>query len=168
MKVVWMPLANKQLRKIARYIRKEFGGNVKDKFLQDVQDVNDLIGDNPNVGKIEPLLDEYPEKFRSFVVNRRDKIIYYVVDQHVEVVAFWDCRQEPEKLAKLIIMQDNYQYISDREKTVLEYLEAHGIAFTNYTHPEGKTIEEAKRWWKDDGSVHCKNLFFRNHKGNKQ
>ena len=43
----------------------------------------------------------------------------------------------------------------------------HGIPFSNYNHPEGKTIEEAKRWWKDDGSMHCKNLFFRNHKGNK-
>lgn len=54
-----------------------------------------------------------------------------------------------------------------REEKVLNYLKEHDIPFTNYNHPEGKTIEEAKRWWKDDGSVHCKNLFFRNHKGNK-
>lgn len=64
-------------------------------------------------------------------------------------------------------MQLNYKYISEREKNVLEYLTSHNIEFTNYTHPEGKTIEEAKRWWKNDGSIHCKNLFFRNHKGNK-
>ena len=50
---------------------------------------------------------------------------------------------------------------------VLLFLEDHHIPFTHYSHPEGKTIEEAKRWWHDDGSVHCKNLFFRNHKGNK-
>lgn len=54
-----------------------------------------------------------------------------------------------------------------REETVLNYLREHDIPFTNYNHPEGKTIEEAKQWWKDDGSVHCKNLFFRNHKGNR-
>ena len=54
-----------------------------------------------------------------------------------------------------------------REETVLNYLREHNIPFTNYNHPEGKTTGEAKRWWKDDGSVHCKNLFFRNHKGNK-
>lgn len=57
--------------------------------------------------------------------------------------------------------------IMTREETVLNYLREHNIPFTNYNHPEGKTIEEAHRWWKDDGSVHCKNLFFRNHKGNK-
>ncbi len=54
-----------------------------------------------------------------------------------------------------------------REAKVLAYLTDHQIPYTNYNHPEGKTIDEAKRWWKDDGSVHCKNLFFRNHKGNK-
>lgn len=54
----------------------------------------------------------------------------------------------------------------EREEQVLTYLREHNITFTCYHHPEGKTIEEAKRWWKDDGSVHCKNIFLRNHKGN--
>lgn len=54
----------------------------------------------------------------------------------------------------------------EREAIVYNYLNDHGIPYTSYNHPEGKTIEEAKRWWHDDGSVHCKNLFFRNHKGN--
>lgn len=54
-----------------------------------------------------------------------------------------------------------------REEIVYDFLNRHDIPFEHYNHPEGKTIEEAKRWWKDDGSIHCKNLFFRNHKGNK-
>ncbi len=54
-----------------------------------------------------------------------------------------------------------------REETVLSYLDAHGIAYTHYSHPEGRTIAEARRWWRDDGSAHCKNLFFRNHKGDR-
>lgn len=59
------------------------------------------------------------------------------------------------------------EQISTRQIKVLNYLSKHNIPFTCYNHPEGKTIEEAKRWWKDDGSIHCKNLFFRNHKGNR-
>lgn len=55
----------------------------------------------------------------------------------------------------------------ERQEIVLEYLRSHNIPFECYNHPEGKNIEEAKRWWREDGSVHCKNLFFRNHKGNK-
>ncbi len=53
-----------------------------------------------------------------------------------------------------------------REEIVLTYLRNHGIPFERYNHPEGKTIEEANQWWRDDGSVHCKNIFLRNHKGN--
>lgn len=56
--------------------------------------------------------------------------------------------------------------ISERATKVLTWLTEHDIPHTCYSHPEGKTIEEAKRWWHDDGSIHCKNLFFRNHKGN--
>ncbi|MBQ0141969.1 MAG: prolyl-tRNA synthetase associated domain-containing protein [Prevotellaceae bacterium] len=54
-----------------------------------------------------------------------------------------------------------------REEIVFDYLNKHDIHYSCYHHPEGKTIEEAKRWWRDDGSVHCKNIFMRNHKGDK-
>ncbi len=60
----------------------------------------------------------------------------------------------------------DYEIISERQERVLRYLEKHDIPFSTYNHPEGKTIEQAKLWWRDDGSVHCKNIFMRNHKGN--
>ena len=60
---------------------------------------------------------------------------------------------------------EGIEIISERQEKVLRYLAEHDIPFSTYNHPEGKTIEEAKRWWHDDGSVHCKNIFMRNHKG---
>ena len=57
--------------------------------------------------------------------------------------------------------------LDERAEKVTRYLDGHHIPYSLYTHPEGKTIEEAKRWWKDDGSVHCKNIFLRNHKGDR-
>jgi Ala-tRNA(Pro) deacylase len=63
-------------------------------------------------------------------------------------------------------MNDLQQPLSPREEIVLGFLERHAIPFDVYHHPEGRTIEEAKQWWRDDGSVHCKNIFLRNHKGN--
>ena len=41
------------------------------------------------------------------------------------------------------------------------------IPYDYYEHPPAPTIEEARKYWKDIRSAHCKNLFFRNHKGNK-
>jgi len=42
-----------------------------------------------------------------------------------------------------------------------------GIPFEYHEHPPAPTIEIARRYWKDIDSTHCKNLFFRNHKGNR-
>jgi Ala-tRNA(Pro) deacylase len=41
------------------------------------------------------------------------------------------------------------------------------ISFDCYEHPPTPTIEEAMVYWKDVEATHCKNLFFRNHKGDK-
>ena len=54
-----------------------------------------------------------------------------------------------------------------RSKKVFEFLDSHNIKYDVYFHPESPTIEIAKQYWREDGSVHCKNLFFRNHKGNR-
>ncbi len=42
-----------------------------------------------------------------------------------------------------------------------------GIEFEYYEHPAVPTVEEAAKYWKDLEATHCKNIFFRNHKGNK-
>jgi len=41
------------------------------------------------------------------------------------------------------------------------------IRFVYYTHPPAPSIDEAMKYWKDIEATHCKNLFFRNHKGNR-
>jgi Ala-tRNA(Pro) deacylase len=48
-----------------------------------------------------------------------------------------------------------------------ETLKQLDIVFDYYGHPPAPTIEEAKVYWKDLDATHCKNLFFRNHKGDK-
>ena len=40
------------------------------------------------------------------------------------------------------------------------------IPFEYYEHPPVPTVKEAADYWKDLDATHCKNLFFRNHKGN--
>ena len=42
-----------------------------------------------------------------------------------------------------------------------------GISFEYHEHPPAPTIEEAIKYWKDLDATHCKNLFFRNHKGDR-
>lgn len=50
---------------------------------------------------------------------------------------------------------------------VISYLNDLNIPFDLYEHPPVPTVEEALPYWKNIDSAHCKNLFFRNHKGNR-
>lgn len=52
-------------------------------------------------------------------------------------------------------------------ETVLHLLEQLNIKFELFEHKPLPTIEIAMEVWKDIESTHCKNLFFRNHKGNR-
>jgi Ala-tRNA(Pro) deacylase len=52
---------------------------------------------------------------------------------------------------------------SEKLYQLLEHL---NIPFEYLEHPAAPTIEIAKQYWKGHDAMHCKNLFFRNHKGN--
>ena len=41
------------------------------------------------------------------------------------------------------------------------------ISYEYHEHPPLHTIEDARTHWKDYNSARCKNIFFRNHKGNR-
>jgi len=49
---------------------------------------------------------------------------------------------------------------------VYQILQELNIPFKYYEHPPVPTAAEAAIYWKDIAATHCKNLFFRNHKGN--
>ena len=54
----------------------------------------------------------------------------------------------------------------NKEK-VLKVLDDLDIEYEIFSHPPLPTIEVALEYWKDIDATHCKNLFFRNHKGKK-
>lgn len=53
------------------------------------------------------------------------------------------------------------------QKELYELFERLNISFEYHEHPPLATIEDAKIHWKEFNSGRCKNIFFRNHKGNR-
>jgi Ala-tRNA(Pro) deacylase len=53
------------------------------------------------------------------------------------------------------------------QKELYDKLEQLGIEFEYHEHPPVPTIEAALEHWRDLNSGRCKNIFFRNHKGNR-
>jgi len=52
----------------------------------------------PQMAQKEELLMEYKEEYRSLVVQTKYKLVYFVENETVNIVAVFDCRQNPEKL----------------------------------------------------------------------
>jgi Ala-tRNA(Pro) deacylase len=57
--------------------------------------------------------------------------------------------------------------MNENRLKVFQLLKQLNIPYEIYEHPPLDTIEIALKYWKDIDAMHCKNLFFRNHKGNR-
>ena len=99
MKVTWSPLALHQRKETARYIRKEFGQKATKKFHQNVLQWVSLIAANPDIGPKEPLLQGKQWEYRSIVISRQNKLVYYAEGDTLYIAALWDTRREPRAQA---------------------------------------------------------------------
>ena len=100
MKIVTYNSVRKTIRKTARYIQKEFGAKSRLKFIDEVKHTMQLLVTNPELGSVELYLEGAPVRYRSIVVQRLNKIIYWINGDVIEIVDFWDCRRDPDALAK--------------------------------------------------------------------
>ena len=102
MKAIWDPQARKAMRQIARYIQARFGAETRKAFIQKVQDAENLVKLNPNIGKIDSLFAGRSLTYRSVVINGLSKMVYFVKGEIIYIAAFWDTRREPENQAKQV------------------------------------------------------------------
>ena len=104
MVVIWMPEALDTLEEIRKYIHENDAPRVASNFVLLMRKTSGLLGANPKMGKIEPLLTEDPLGYRSFVVKKRHKLIYYIdsASDTIYIDAVYDCRQKPSKLRRLL------------------------------------------------------------------
>ena len=99
MKIKWNPSARADMRQVARYVNRMFGRKARQGFIMRVQDTEQLILHQPNIGIIDPLYADRPQTYRSIIVNGLNKIVYRVDGDIIYIVDFWDTRREPKNQA---------------------------------------------------------------------
>lgn len=107
MKIIIADKAKKQILRTAKYIQGQFGKEASMEFRNEIQLVRSLLRKNPNMGPEEPLLTEASVTYRSIVVNHLNKIVYWINNDVIEIVDFWDCRREPQKQAEHTMLSEN-------------------------------------------------------------
>lgn len=96
MKIIWTESAQKSQDAAATYIFNEFGAMPLIDFYKNLDEIEEDLSDFPELGRIEPLLQDRSKSYRSLVATKYNKIIYYVDDDKIYIVDFWDTRREPK------------------------------------------------------------------------
>jgi len=103
MKVIWEEPASRRLDEVYEFIAAE-SLTAAVKIFNDIVNQTARLADFPQMAAVEPLLVDLPETFRSLVIHRNYKAVYYIDNaaEEVIIVDLWDCRQNPSDLTKSI------------------------------------------------------------------
>ena len=95
--IVWTQTAIKQRRQILKYwtVRNK-STTYAEKLIGLIRERTDLIGENPLAGKPTTHFDTREAAMGNF------SIYYKFQDNKIYITAFWDNRQSPKKLIKIL------------------------------------------------------------------
>jgi plasmid stabilization system protein ParE len=102
MKIIWLRFAAENLERLYGSL-KEFSPKAAATLYNDILDEVVKLSAFPQMAAKESLLVKEPEVFRSLVVRRRYKVVYFIEDETVKIADVWDCRQDPKTLVKKIV-----------------------------------------------------------------
>lgn len=104
MRIEWNKKAEQQWYSIAATINKTFGKDAVFDFVRNVNEWQRRITINPEIAAFEPLLKDRRKPYRSIVIHKCCKLVYYVnqAEGVVRIVALWDTRRNPAGLAARI------------------------------------------------------------------
>ena len=93
MRIIWSDRAFVRRQAIEDYILFSFGFAAQAEYVEAVEDWKKLVLSNPQIGKVEPLLEGMRKEYRSYVISKLTKCIYYVENDFIVVVDWWDTRR---------------------------------------------------------------------------
>lgn len=99
--VVWSKNANRKRIAFLAYGKKEFGRKAAAKMNERIESHVQALAKNPYMGTVEPLLQGRRQTYRSLVVHKLVKLIYFVDDtaNRIQISDVWDTRREPHTQA---------------------------------------------------------------------
>lgn len=101
-RIEWTPTAKEAWGKIAMYLYESFGVNALLDYEQQTEELMTVLAVNPNSFALEPLLCDRTIPYRSTLIHRLTKVVYYVDAEVVYIVHVWDTRQEPINQIRMI------------------------------------------------------------------
>lgn len=101
-KVMWRKTAQDQRARLLEYIRTEFGMQAALNAYANIKHHEVLLSGYPYLGEVEQLLKGKRLEYRSIVIHKYAKLVYYVNEKRntLFISALWDTRRQPAALAR--------------------------------------------------------------------
>ena len=93
MHIIWSDRAYVRRQAIEDYILFSFGFAAHAEYVATIEDWKKIVLENPQIGKVEPILEGMRKEYRSYVISELTKCIYYIEDDFIIVVDWWDTRR---------------------------------------------------------------------------
>lgn len=95
MRVVWNERAELRLAQIMEYGISAFGEKAAQLLMKEIRKNEARLAVCPYLGKKELVLEGLPISYRSLVIHRNYKLIYYIEDETVYIATLFDNRRNP-------------------------------------------------------------------------
>lgn len=101
LKIYWTDFSKKELQNIFEYYKKNATLKVAKRLTTGIAKVTLKLKEQPEIGQIEELLTDRPNKFR-YLVYKNYKIIYWInkAENRIEINDVFDSRQNPIKIKR--------------------------------------------------------------------
>ena len=94
-------LFKQQVTDLVCYLKVTFGKRIAFRVKSEIEKKVFLLKLFPNMGTVEPLLEEEPLVYR-YLVFKHNKILYTEEENYIFIHLLWDCRQDLGHLMELI------------------------------------------------------------------
>ncbi len=95
--VIWSPQADYSFDEIIEYLNAEWSFKEVEQFVRNVLDITKHISTFPQ------MFPEFNErKIRKALINQNISLLYKVSNKQIELLTFWNNKQDPIELKKII------------------------------------------------------------------
>lgn len=102
MNIEYTPLFKTTLDNMLSCGNKYYSQKTLSTIISTLKKYKDLLKANPLLGSVEPILDNLSVDYRSLVIYKHIKLIYFIYEDVLYFADLWDTRQSEESLQERI------------------------------------------------------------------
>jgi len=97
MKIRWLELSKNDIKAIHNFYAKDKSVRVANNICNEIVQMSRSLSKFPYMAPIEfELTDKKGKEYRSLLVRKQYKVVYFIEDDFIYIAAVWDCRTDPQ------------------------------------------------------------------------